>query len=356
MPEVFGPGLAGWYAADQARLARERAGLQQTTGLMAMQDQIRKAQQQQQMQSEIASAQSPEQQSQIAMKYGGAPAILSHLDRQSALTVAQKNREMQIAQHAHDVQVRGEQEIAKVREQAAQNRITKEEADRREAIMRADMIRLTAALRPGPADKVPMGYRTTADGNLEPIPGGPADTKLQGVLNQDTANLNESLNSMDRLAQEANALKEHPGLSKATGKMSWVPGVGGLATIPGTDSANFQARLDTLKSQVAFGVLQNMRNNSKTGGALGQISNIEEKMLMENLAGLSRAQRPEEFKDALGRILDYTEGAKDRLRAAYNMRHGDKSKTTAPTASSIPPGIDPKVWGVMTPEEQKLFQ
>lgn len=178
--------------------------------------------------------------------------------------------------------------------------------------------------------KPPSGYRQTTEGNLEAIPGGPADTKLQGQLNQDTANLNESLSNMDRLASEANAIKEHPGLGGITGLRGVVP------NIPGGQPANAQARLDTLKSQVAFGVLQNMRNNSKTGGALGQVSNIEEKMLMDNLAGLGRAQSKEEYQNALQRIIDYTNGAKDRLRAAYNLKHGEKSTPSSlPDASAI---------------------
>jgi len=174
---------------------------------------------------------------------------------------------------------------------------------------------------------VPAGYRKTATG-LEPIPGGPADTKIQGQLNQDTAMLGESMNSMDRLAAEANRLKEHPGLDKATGLMSAVPLAGGFLTVPGTDAANFKSGLGTLKSQVAFGTLQNMRNNSKTGGALGQVSNIEEKMLMDNLASLDTAQSPEEYRKRLDTIINYTSEAKDRLRGAYNIKHGSKGQSS----------------------------
>ena len=96
----------------------------------------------------------------------------------------------------------------------------------------------TARGMPRP-QQAPAGYRTTADGNLEAIPGGPADTKQQGVLNQDTAILQNTQSGLDRLQLEAERLKNHPGLSKTTGIMSVIPGVGGVATIPGTDAANF---------------------------------------------------------------------------------------------------------------------
>lgn len=103
--------------------------------------------------------------------------------------------------------------------------------------------------------------------------------------------------------------------------MSAVPLVGGIATIPGTDAANVNAKLDNLKSQVGFSVLQNMRNNSKTGGALGQVSDVEEKLLQDNLAALSKAQSFDEFQRSLGKIIDYANSAKDRLRSAYNMKY-----------------------------------
>mgnify|MGYP001227067696 CR=1 FL=1 len=111
--------------------------------------------------------------------------------------------------------------------------------------------------------KTPPGYRKTADGALEAIPGGPADTKLQGVFNQDTSMLQNSNASFDRLGAVTNELLNHPGLNGITGVRGKVPDV------PGTDAANARALLATLKSQIGFGVLQEMRNNSKTGGALG---------------------------------------------------------------------------------------
>lgn len=163
--------------------------------------------------------------------------------------------------------------------------------------------------------KTPAGYRSTADGNLEPIPGGPADTKLQGALNQDTSMLQNSNASFDRLAMTANEILNHPGLTGITGIRGSVPDV------PGTDAANARALLNTLKSQVGFGVLQEMRNNSKSGGALGSVSDAEGKRLENNLAALDTTQGIDQFRNQLQEIVDYTNGAKDRLRDAYNMKH-----------------------------------
>ena len=67
-----------------------------------------------------------------------------------------------------------------------------------------------------------------------------------------------------------------------------------------------------------------MRNNSKSGGSLGQVSDFENKLLQANLASLDRAQSEPEFRAALEKIVKYTEEAKGRLRNAYNMKHGSK--------------------------------
>lgn len=177
--------------------------------------------------------------------------------------------------------------------------------------------------------KTPSGYRQTQDGNLQAIPGGPADLKLQGAFNQDTGALNSSMGAMDRLAIAANEAMNHPGLAGTAGLRGMIPNV------PGTDAADAAALLNTLKSQVAFGVLQDMRNNSKTGGALGSVSDAEGKRLEANLAALEKSQSVDQLKKNLQKIVDYTQQAKDRLRGAYNMKHSNISKS-APPASAKP--------------------
>ena len=79
-----------------------------------------------------------------------------------------------------------------------------------------------------------------------------------------------------------------------------------------------------------------MRNNSKTGGALGAVSDSEGKRLEANLAALENAQSEEQMKESLKKIIEYTQGAKDRLRSAYNLRHGGK---TQPAQSEAAPAV-----------------
>ena len=143
------------------------------------------------------------------------------------------------------------------------------------------------------------------------------DAKQVGAYNADTAALSGSTNSFDRLAQAANEVLNAKGLAGITGIK------GALPNIPGSEAADAQAKLDTLKSQVGFGVLQDMRNNSKTGGALGAVSDAEGKRLEANLAALPNAQSETQIRDSLKKIMDYADQAKGRMHDAFNLKHGE---------------------------------
>ncbi len=74
-------------------------------------------------------------------------------------------------------------------------------------------------------------------------------------------------------------------------------GVGTLTSwIPETPARNFATELDTLKANVAFNELTAMREASKTGGALGQVSDREGILLQSALGGLDAGQSPENLK------------------------------------------------------------
>ena len=178
--------------------------------------------------------------------------------------------------------------------------------------------------------RTPPGYRSTPVGDLEAIPGGPADLKLQGTFNQDTSALNASQDALRRLKTEAHSLRVHPGLEGITGMR------GAFPNIPGGQAADAQAKLQTLKSQIAFGVLQDMRANSKTGGALGNVSDAEGKRLESNLAALDQAQSIEQFDASLQQIEDYVDTATDRLANAYNLKYSGRQ--TSPASRPAPSG------------------
>lgn len=90
---------------------------------------------------------------------------------------------------------------------------------------------------------------------------------------------------------------------------SFVTGFSGqlLSNIGGTDARNLDAQLKTIRSALAFDSLQKMRENSPTGGALGQVSNIELSLLESSVAALDQAQTAEQLKEQLEEVRRHYE-------------------------------------------------
>lgn len=136
---------------------------------------------------------------------------------------------------------------------------------------------------------------------------------------QSTKALESTLSGLDRLSEAAVKLKGMPGLKKITGTYNAALPY----NIPGGEAANAAAQLENLKSQAGFAVLQAMRDASKTGGALGAISDKENELLQNNLAALQQSQSFEEFQKNLDTVVEFTAGAKERIQRAYDGEYGD---------------------------------
>lgn len=87
------------------------------------------------------------------------------------------------------------------------------------------------------------------------------------------------------------------------------PGIfGRTAALPLPDSLrsdafrNYEAQLDSLKGNIIPAALTAMREASKTGGALGQVSDREGAWLSASLGALSMTQHPETVKEQLKQI------------------------------------------------------
>lgn len=118
-----------------------------------------------------------------------------------------------------------------------------------------------------------------------------------------------------------------------------LPLVSGLTTgfgsitsyIPGTAGANLRATLETIKANLGFDRLQQMRDASPTGGALGQVAVQELVALQSSLASLDMNQSPEKLKQNLDQIKFHY----GRWRDAATGRLPSE-KQTAPGAAAAP--------------------
>lgn len=77
-----------------------------------------------------------------------------------------------------------------------------------------------------------------------------------------------------------------------------------LSYIPGSSARDFNAEVDALKANIAFSELTAMREASKTGGALGAISDRELTLLQSSLGSLDTKQSPEAFKKSLSTVKE----------------------------------------------------
>lgn len=106
-----------------------------------------------------------------------------------------------------------------------------------------------------------------------------------------------------------------------------------LANIPGTSARDFQAQVDTLKANISFNELAQMREASKTGGALGSISNRELDLLSSALGALDTGQGKQNFL----RQLDAIESSLQRWHAARAQAPTAKPGAAAVPAAPAPP-------------------
>ena len=71
---------------------------------------------------------------------------------------------------------------------------------------------------------------------------------------------------------------------------------------------------------------------SKTGGALGNVSNQEGKQLTQSFAAISQVQDAPDVRAAIDQAIADIEGSKTRTREAYDATY-DYKNTTAPAST-----------------------
>lgn len=136
----------------------------------------------------------------------------------------------------------------------------------------------------------------------------------------------------DNFVKDLQALRDHPGLSQITGIAA--------GRLPGltAEGRAAQALYDKIVAKGGFQALQDLRDASKTGGALGNVSNQEGKQLTASFAAIDRRQDAPDVKAALDQAIADVEGAKTRMREAYDATYSYKSgRQAAPTAPA--PGM-----------------
>jgi hypothetical protein len=123
--------------------------------------------------------------------------------------------------------------------------------------------------------------------------------------------------SIDRMLDSIGKLKNQPGLNSILGTVaSRTPNI--------TEAAgNAQSSFNTLLNQAAVAALNEMRAASKTGGAVGNVTEKEWPILQSQLANLSQSQSPDQFRKNLDDLETYLNQVRKRTVGGYETIYGN---------------------------------
>jgi hypothetical protein len=164
-----------------------------------------------------------------------------------------------------------------------------------------------------------------------PIP--PKDRqKRDAAFPQASAGLRGAVNEIDTLRADLLALRALPGLAGITGAIE-----GRLPSLKGSSSLA-QAKLDKILARGQFRELQNMRNNSPTGGALGAISDRENASLRSAFASLDQRQELADFQRAIDDAVAQLDFSKGNITQAFDDTYSYR-QGAAPAGAPAAPAV-----------------
>lgn len=109
-------------------------------------------------------------------------------------------------------------------------------------------------------------------------------------------------------------------------------GIWGAAVVPGTPAYDVRQSLETIRANIGFDRLQQMREASPTGGALGQISDSENRLLQATAGSLDPKQSKEQLRQNLQRIKADIAALRTDRRQAFESEF----RAAAPTSGRPP--------------------
>jgi len=151
--------------------------------------------------------------------------------------------------------------------------------------------------------------------------------------------------TLDNVINMGVKLYNHKGLGAVTGRI--LGKEGGYAReatqAASQDAADAQALIDTLKSQIGVQTLQAMRAASKSGGAVGQVSEKEWPILQNQLGALQQTQGTPAFKENLRAVLETLQRMRENEVLAYKRVYGDPGLPPAPKIPQTPSTTSGKI-------------
>ena len=96
-----------------------------------------------------------------------------------------------------------------------------------------------------------------------------------------------------------------------------------LSNVPGTPAFRLKTILDTIRANVGFDALSEMRQNSPTGGALGNVSDMENRLLQATIAAMEQGLDSASLKANLEKVRNARNGTLKRVKEAFDIDFGN---------------------------------
>jgi hypothetical protein len=172
---------------------------------------------------------------------------------------------------------------AQLEREKAQLRADEKERDR---AFKEEMIRLQASLRQSNTDL----QRTLIQQKIDDL-----KEKASERVDKKIAAAESAVGAADRIIGKVDeALPLVSGFTTGLGSVT--------SFIPGTPGANLRSTIETIKANLGFDRLQQMRDASPTGGALGQVAVKELEALQSSVSSLDLNQSPDRIRNNLEQV------------------------------------------------------
>jgi GH24 family phage-related lysozyme (muramidase) len=163
----------------------------------------------------------------------------------------------------------------------------------------------------------PAGQRYTPDGRLEDIPGSPQARAQTERRTSQVAAANVVTRDIDRVLER---------LDTAVLPVTGFGATTMAALVGGSPAADVKRLRDSLEANIAFNKLNELRQQSPTGGALGNVSDKDMELLKAVVGSLSQDQSPRQFRENLLNVRN----------EFMRVIHGDNWREVAPPPREPP--------------------
>ena len=183
-----------------------------------------------------------------------------------------------------------------------------------------------------PTKTIIVAKQTAVDNRMTPAKAMEGLTpvqrqKLEASYPVATTALKGHQNKTAQFIKDLEELRDHPGLDSITGFVA-----GNFRGVSGPGRAAV-AKYDKVVAKGGFQTLQEMRDMSKTGGALGNISDKENEQLKKSFAAIDRKQDAADVRTAIDDLIKELQGGVGRLQDAYDLTYEYRTGRTAPAVN-----------------------